>query len=449
MKANQKMLQTNSGAGQATGAVKPMQPEELIEKELDVIRDKIGNIIRVVSNAQNFLRIFRNDPLLKGAICHNELSDATEIIREMEWRRETSNLTDVDVSNVRAYVEKNYLGLHSRAYVDDAIRIVANENSYNPIIDIIESIEWDGQERIPYFLHTWTKCEDTAYTREVSRLIFAGGIHRLYNPGCKFDDMPVLIGTKQGEGKSTLVRWLALSDEYFSEVNEFEGQRGIESLEGAWICEVSELLAMTKTKEQEAVKSFLTRLNDRYRMPFDKRVTDHPRQCLFIGTTNKEQFLTDKTGNRRFYPVKVNQSGYDLFEHEAEIKEYIRQCWAEAKAKLDSGEMKPYADRDLVSVIREMQAAAVEDDYRVGMIEDYLTDKKEICVLEIWQRALKMSEFSKPSKKDSNEIGLIMQSMPEWEKQPTVKRFDDFGVQKWWARVREKPQIPVSDMRPF
>ena len=84
MKANQKMLQTNTGAGQATEAVKPMQPEELIEKELDVVRDKKGNIIRVVSNAQNFLQIFRNDPLLKGAICHNELSDATEIIREME-----------------------------------------------------------------------------------------------------------------------------------------------------------------------------------------------------------------------------------------------------------------------------------------------------------------------------------------------------------------------------
>ena len=100
-------------------------------------------------------------------------------------------------------------------------------------------------------------------------------------------------------------------------------------------------------------------------------------------------------------------------------------------------------------MIREMQAAAVEDDYRVGMIEDYLTDKKEICVLEIWQRALKMSEFSKPSKKDSNEIGLIMQSMSGWEKQPAVKRFDDFGVQKWWMRVREKPQIPVSDMEPF
>ena len=343
---------------------------------------------------------------------------------------------DSDDAETRRYIEKEY-GFHSSQKCDDALRIVFAKNQYHPIRDLVDSFEWDGQERIPHFLHTWTKCEDTAYTREVSRLIFSGGIHRLFSPGCKFDDMPVLIGTKQGEGKSTLVRWLALSDEYFSEVNEFEGQRGIESLEGAWICEVSELLAMTKTKEQEAVKSFLTRLNDRYRMPFDKRVTDHPRQCLFIGTTNKEQFLTDKTGNRRFYPVKVNQSGYDLFEHEAEIKEYIRQCWAEAKAKLDAGEMKPYADRDLVAVIREMQAAAVEDDYRVGMIEDYLDGKTEICVLELWQNALNMGEFSKPSKKDSNEIGLIMQGFSDWVKQPNPKRFKQFGLQKLWRRGRD------------
>ena len=406
------------------------------------ILDRDGNG-KPLASIDNFLVILENDPKFRD-IKFNLLTYSPEQMRNGKMER----WLDSDDAETRRYIEKEY-GFHSAQKCDDALRIVFAKNQYHPIRDLVDSFEWDGVERVPHFLHTWTKCEDTAYTREVSRLIFAGGIHRLYNPGCKFDDMPVLIGTKQAEGKSTLVRWLALSDEYFSEVNEFEGQRGIESLEGAWICEVSELLAMTKTKEQEAVKSFLTRLNDRYRMPFDKRVTDHPRQCLFIGTTNKEQFLTDKTGNRRFYPVKVNQSGYDLFEHEAEIKEYIRQCWAEAKAKLDDGEMKPYADRDLVSVIREMQAAAVEDDYRVGMIEDYLTDKKEICVLEIWQRALKMSEFSKPSKKDSNEIGLIMQSMPGWEKQQTVKRFDDFGVQKWWARVREKPQIPVSDMRPF
>lgn len=398
---------------------------------------------RPLSSINNFLQVLENDPKFDG-IRFNLLTYSPEQLRNGKMER----WLDSDDAETRRYIEKEY-GFHSAQKCDDALRIVFAKNQYHPIRDLVDGFEWDGQERIPHFLHTWTKCEDTAYTREVSRLIFAGGIHRLYNAGCKFDDMPVLIGTKQGEGKSTLVRWLALSDEYFSEVNEFEGQRGIESLEGAWICEVSELLAMTKTKEQEAVKSFLTRLNDRYRMPFDKRVTDHPRQCLFIGTTNKEQFLTDKTGNRRFYPVKVNQSGYDLFEHEAEIKEYIRQCWAEAKAKLDKGEMKPYADRDLVTVIREMQAAAVEDDYRVGMIEDYLTDKTEICVLELWQNALNMGEFSKPSKKDSNEIGLIMQGFSDWVKQPNPKRFKQFGLQKWWRRGQDWTDGEGEEMLPL
>ena len=398
---------------------------------------------RPLASINNFLQVLENDPKFDG-IRFNLLTYSPEQLRNGKMER----WLDSDDAETRRYIEKEY-GFHSAQKCDDALRIVFAKNQYHPIRDLVNGFEWDGQERIHHFLHTWTKCEDTAYTREVSRLIFAGGIHRLYNAGCKFDDMPVLIGTKQGEGKSTLVRWLALSDDYFSEVNEFEGQRGIESLEGAWICEVSELLAMTKTKEQEAVKSFLTRLNDRYRMPFDKRVTDHPRQCLFIGTTNKEQFLTDKTGNRRFYPVKVSQSGYDLFEHEAEIKEYIRQCWAEAKVKMDAGQMKPYADRDLVSVIREMQAAAVEDDYRVGMIEDYLTDKTEICVLELWQNALNMGEFSKPSKKDSNEIGLIMQGFSDWVKQPNPKRFKQFGLQKWWRRGRDWTEADDVEMLPL
>lgn len=383
---------------------------------------------RPLSSINNFLQVLENDPKFDG-LKFNMLTYAPEQVRDgvpCRW-------LDSDDAETRWYIEKKY-GFHSQQKCDDALRIVFAKNQYHPIRDLVDGIEWDGTERITSFLHYCTNCDDTPYTREVSRLIFSGGIHRLYKPGCKFDDMPVLIGTKQGEGKSTLVRWLALSDDYFAEVNEFDGQRGIESLEGAWICEVSELLALTKTKEQEAVKSFLTRLNDRYRMPFDRRVTDHPRQCLFIGTTNKEQFLTDKTGNRRFYPVKVKQSGYDLFNREAEIKEYIRQCWAEARVKLQAGEMKPYADRCLVSEIRERQTEAVEDDYRLGMIEAYLEDKVETCVLDLWYNALKMGEFSKPTKKDSNEIGLIMQSMSGWERQPKVRRFPEFGVQRWWGK---------------
>lgn len=389
---------------------------------------------RPVSSIENFVRVLTNDPKFTG-LKFNLLTYSPEQIRNGKPER----WLDSDDAETRRYIEQEYK-FHSAQKCDDALRIVFAQNQYHPIRDIIDVLEWDGKSRIYDFLHTWTKCEDTSYTREVSRLIFAGGIHRLYNPGCKFDDMPVLIGTRQGEGKSTLVRWLALKDEYFTEVNEFEGQRGIEAVEGAWICEVSELLAMTKAKEQEAIKSYLTRLNDRYRMPFDKRVTDHPRQCVFIGTTNKEQFLTDKTGNRRFYPVKVYQSGYDLFDHEKEIKAYIRQCWAEAKFLYDRNEIPPYADRRLMSEIRQMQDEATEDDYRVGLITAYLDDKFETCILDLWRNALS-NDYSKPTKKDSQELGMIMQSISGWQKQTNPKRFPEFGLQRWWAREGKEPEI--------
>jgi len=398
---------------------------------------------RPLSTVENFMRVLENDPKFTG-LKFNLLTYSPEQTRNGK----TERWLDADDAETRRYIEQEYK-FHSVQKCDDALRIVFARNQYHPIRDLVGSLTWDGESRICEFLHRWTKCEDTEYTREVSRLIFAGGIHRLYSPGCKFDDMPVLIGTRQGEGKSTLVRWLALKDDYFAEVNEFEGQRGIEAVEGAWICEVSELLAMTKTKEQEAVKSYLTRLNDRYRMPFDKRVTDHPRQCVFIGTTNKEQFLTDKTGNRRFYPVKVYQNGYELFDHKDEICEYIKQCWAEAKVLYDRGEIPPYADRRLIEDIRQMQDEATEDDYRVGLIESYLEDRSETCVLDLWKNALN-NEYTKPTKKDSQEIGIIMQSIPGWQKQDKVKRFAAFGVQKWWARERQiSLDEPLDDGLPM
>jgi predicted P-loop ATPase len=260
--------------------------------------------------------------------------------------------------------------------------------------------------------------------------------------------MPVLIGTHQGEGKSTLVRWIAMSDEWFGEINEIDGQKGIEALEGIWICEMAEMLAMVRAKEQEAMKAFVTRQRDRYRHPFDKRVTEHPRQCIFIGTTNKRQFLTDKTGNRRFYPVEVRQSGYDLFNRKKEIKEYIQQCWAEARAKIDTEFMQPFANRELIPTIREQQEAAVEDDYRVGLIRAYLDEQDEngkyihdeVCILELLKNVLsKDSVFSKPSRRDSDDIALILSSFDDYEKAPAQKRFAEFGKQRFWARVNPEP----------
>ena len=410
------------------------------EWQKNFIRGTKGN---VVSTVENFVLILENDEHFNG-LQFNLLAYCPEQIRDfvpVRW-------TDADDAEARRYIEATY-GIHSKEKLSDALRIVFRRNEYHPIRDCIETIEWDGQKRIANFLHFATGCENTAYTREVSRLIFAGGINRLYHPGCKFDDMPVLIGTRQGEGKSTLVRWIAMQDEWFGEINEIDGQKGIEALEGIWIAEMAEMLAMVRAKEQESMKAFVTRQRDRYRHPFDVRVTEHPRQCIFIGTTNKRQFLTDKTGNRRFYPVEVQQSGYDLFSRKDEIQAYIRQCWAEAKAMLDTEFMKPFADRSLLPDIREQQEEATEDDYRVGLIRSYLDDNgiNEISIIELWSNALhKDSPYSKPNRKDSDDIALILSSFDDFDKMPKSKRFADFGVQKYWKR---KNQTRLSDDLPF
>jgi predicted P-loop ATPase len=395
--------------------------------EIPLVYDGQG---KPMSTIDNFLMILRNDKEFES-LRFNQLSYSPEHIvngKLEKWQ-------DKDDSRTRFYIEQKYK-IHSREKLDDALRIIFAEREYHPIKQMIEAVKWDGVSRIQTLFIKWLKCEDTAYIREVTRLVFAGGIHRLYNAGCKFDDVAVLIGTKQGEGKSTFVRWLAIQDEFFTEVTEIEGQKGIEAIEGAWICEIAELLAVTKTKEVEAVKSYITKLVDRYRRPFDRRTTDHKRQCVFVGTTNKEQFLTDKTGNRRWYPVKTYSSGYELFDHEKEIKADIIQAWAEAKHLYDEGKLKPYADKNLLAEIRAKQADAVEDDYRVGMIENYCRGREKVCIIEIWQKALG-NEFSKPTRKDSNELSLILQMMKGWSK-GKIERSQEYGNQQYWFKSQEQ-----------
>lgn len=384
---------------------------------------------RPVATIENFLMILRNDTYFAN-IKFNELSYRYERYvngKHEEWK-------NVDDSKTRGYIETKY-HIHHKDKLDDAMRIVFDEHRYHPVKEIIEAVKWDGVPRMKDLFIKWLKCEDSDYAREVTRLVFAGGINRIYNPGCKFDDVCVLVGTLQGEGKSTFVRWLALDDKFFTEVKSIENKDSLEIFKGKWICEIAELMAVTKTKDVETVKSFISTQTDRYRMSYDKRPEDYPRQCVFIGTTNKEQFLTDKTGNRRWYPLKVHSTGYDLFNHEKEIRADIIQCWAEAKALYDKGELKPFADFSLVEKIREKQAEAVEDDYRIGLIENYLKNRDTVCILEIWKDALD-NMFSKPTRKESNDIALMLQSIQGWERGKRERT--EYGIQLCWHKTKDQ-----------
>ena len=235
----------------------------------------------------NFLQIMLCDPHYK-TVQYNLITNQAEVIRMTKDGEMLVHWSDTEDAESRNFIEQEYK-LYSREKHTDALRMLFKHREYNPIINLIDALPWDGENRVEHCLTKWMKAEDSEYTREVSRLIFAGGINRLYNPGCKFDDVPVLVGTKQGEGKSTFIRWLAINDLWFTEVKTVDGADAVEQLFGAWICEIPELSALKKASDVESVKAYITRTKDKYRKPYDKSPIEYPRRCLFIGTTNSNR----------------------------------------------------------------------------------------------------------------------------------------------------------------
>ena len=406
--------------------------EEGQKSNISILPTGNSGPIQVKATIDNFYRLLTDH--FGDKLRLNEMTGKPE-----RWHKATQRWrewTDADESDARAYFESNY-GMYSQAKLNDALQVYFNNHRVNPLIQILEGLEWDGKPRVEHFLHDVMKAEDSEYIRECSRLIFAGGIHRAYEPGCKFDDMIVLIGT-QAAGKSTIVRWLNMDDIFFREIKTINGKEGIEAIRGVWIGEVSELMAMTRVKEAEAVKAYITSQEDAYRPPYGKHVITVPRRCMFVGTTNNPQFLTDKTGNRRFYPVKCQSFAYKLYDNEKIVKEYIRQAWAEAVHLYKQGQLQPFAKKEVLEQIRAAQEAAMEDDWRTGAIMQYLEDQKTrtgdtVSVIELWHRALNEPEESKPTRKDSIEITQILTSIPGWIQGPN-KISTQWGRQKYFRK---------------
>lgn len=426
-------------AKQNTALQKAYEADEKAAKALavrhpaEIERDRNGRALQTI---ENICRIMLHDPHYAG-VRYNLLRNAPEV--QIEEPFELRRWSDTDSAESLRYIEEEY-NIYSAEKHNAALRLLFREREYNPITDALSTVKWDGIERCENFLCRWAKSENTPYVREVSRLIFAGGIWRLMQPGCKFDDVPILIGA-QGCGKSSLCRFLAVNDDWFGEVKDVEGQNSIEQLQGKWICEIQELAAMTKAKEVEAIKAYITRQRDNYRKPYDKEPSELLRRCIFIGTSNNRTPLIDKSGNRRFYPVEVHSDGYEVFDSEREIRDYALQCWAEAYEKYLKGDMPAYAKKELREEYRTAQEDAVQDDWRTGAIKQYLDTLPQgylVCSRELAHKALSPDpEHPKdPSLKDSKEIGEIMAMWPEeWVREEKLRRTEKYGPQRVWRKI--------------
>ncbi|TPL00679.1 virulence protein E [Mesorhizobium sp. B2-4-14] len=318
------------------------------------------------------------------------------------------------VVHVRRAVIKKFEFDPGDKHAFDAIRILARENAFNPVLDYINAQSWDGEPRIDRWLSVYLGAEDNELNRAFGRTVLIAGVRRVRKPGSKFDYVLVLEGP-QGRGKSTALKIMAGGEDFFSDeiaigVSYKEQQ---ELLQGRWIVELPELAGL-RNADIRGVKQFVSKQFDRGRPAFGRSVENLPRRCIFIGTTNDSQYLRDGTGNRRFWPVTVGK--IDL----KGLAEDMPQLWAEAGAAEPDAPDPLTIPEGLWSVAAERQAERVAGDPWQEILEVGLPkaaersgDELRIPTRAIFKECLGI-EFASATRRDTLRLAECMRALG-WE----------------------------------
>lgn len=320
---------------------------------------------------ENAVLILLNDPRLKGVVAYNEFSNRIVVRRDLPWRkiqRGGDDLwTDPDASHLFWFMEKYWHMAHCENIILKALDVVMMNNRFHPVREYLDNLpEWDGVERADTLLIRYMGATDNAYVRAVTRKWLCACVARVYTPGRKFDNMLVLVG-RQGIGKSRLPA--ILSKGWFTDsLTGLGTKESYESISGCWIVELAELAA-TRRAEIETVKNFISKQEDVYRPSYGRYVVNRPRQCCFFGTTNEQEVLRDRTGNRRFWMVDV--AGFERGQLKG-LESEVDLVWAEIKQRWKDGETLWLDDEELSAMATRAQEDHLAQDEMVGQIEQFL-----------------------------------------------------------------------------
>lgn len=401
---------------------------------------------KVSNAAANYKRVFQLDPLLKGAIRKNLLTERVDIVKPLGWYRDSPTLTDVDIKYLLLYFEENY-GMTIEKKIQDAVMVIANENRYHPVRDFLNALQWDGIERIRYCLHRFLGADADDYTCEAMRLFLLGAISRAFRPGCKFEIMLCLVGG-QGAGKSTFFRFLAIQDEWFSDdLKKMDDDKVYVKLQGHWIIEMSEMLATSNAKSIEEIRSFISRQKETYRTPYDTYPKDRLRQSVFGGSSNTLDFLPlDRAGNRRFLPIMVYPESAEvhILKNEAASREYIIQVWAEAMMIYRSGEYSMKFSKEIQNRLIEVQRDFMPEDTEAGQIQGFLEhySGNQVCSKQLFKEALGHT-FEEPKRWQLHSINEIMNTaVTGWKAFSNPRMFAGYGRQRGWERIPSCNELP-------
>jgi putative DNA primase/helicase len=406
-----------------------------------------------LATAKNIDLILTNDlPLIK-LFALNQFDNKAYLMRSAPWRkvREPEPIRDVDLAGLRNYIEKAY-GISSKEKVADSFKLEILKSAFHPIRDYLNGLIWDQEARLDTLFIDYFGIQDTPYAREAARKSLCGAVARVFEPGVKFDLVPVLVG-EEGIYKSTF--WKRLGGKWFSDTFfKVEGKEGLEQIQGAWIIEIAELAGLRKS-DAESVKHFLTKQIDQFRAAYAHVSETHARQCIFVGTTNIRDFLKDPTGNRRFLPIMAEPSRVTKNVDTDLVGDEVNQIWAEAVFRYMQGE-KLYLSPLAASEAKSTQADHMELDERLGFVEAYLSKllpedwskmdtfdrqafiadakavgtiaRTEVSVAEVWVECLgkKREDITKYNTRDVNDILKIL----GWQFNGSVRAVQHYGRQR-------------------
>ena len=423
----------------------PPMPDDQMAAAYQSVQAKLTHTAggEVRNTLQNFVTALTHDPIFAGNIRRNLFKERMSMTCPVWWARKSDMIDDMDAAFLRLYLEEHY-GLRSEKLIYPALNIVSTAQAFHQVRDRLNSLVWDGVPRVRVALHHFLGAEVSDTNEKYLRTFMLGAANRVFHPGCKFEMMLCLVGG-QGAGKSSFFRLLAIKDEWFSDdLRRLDDDNVFRKLQGHWIMEMSEMIATANAKSIEEIKSFLSKQKETYKIPYETHPADRLRQCVFAGTTNRQDFLPrDRTGNRRFIPIPVDatQAEVHILDNEAESRAYIDQLWAEAMTIYNSGDYKLTFSPAMQEALQICQKDFMQEDTQAGMIyaflEDYTGDR--VCSKQLYAEAL--GNLNLPAEWETRAIceimtaGILNGEIKGWTAHKAAKRYPKYGVQKGWERV--------------
>lgn len=406
--------------------------------------------------SENVLITLEGDPNLRGRIRLDEFANTINGFAPLPWApRDEENTAfqwgEQDDFGLALYLER-VLGFASKDKIKPALNQCAARNRFNPVRQYLLGLQWDGVKRLDNLFIDYLGAADTPYVRAVTRKAFVAAVARAMLPGIKYDTMPVLNGA-QGLGKTTLIQKMGKAW-FTNSVETFEGKEAAELLQGNWIVEIGEMGAYNRS-DLNIIKGFLSRTFDHFRAAYAAKTEKHPRQCVFFGTSNRNDYLKDATGGRRFWPIDVGvqKNVKSVFQH---LDSEVDQLWAEAVMYWRLGEALILSG-DLATEAKRQQELHAEQDPRESMIQEFAerkvpvdwnkkdmhvrklywstefgktnieeVERDRICAAEIWVECLQ-GEIRNMKRTDSMMINDILGKIEGWERKTNNYRYGPYG----------------------